>query len=60
MDPLEDGQVVEAGGARLTAIHAPGHTSDHLCFMLDEGNSLFAGDNVLGEGTAVIAPPTET
>ncbi len=57
VDPLEDGQVVEAGGTRLTAIHAPGHTSDHLCFMLDEGNSLFAGDNVLGEGTAVIAPP---
>jgi glyoxylase-like metal-dependent hydrolase (beta-lactamase superfamily II)/8-oxo-dGTP pyrophosphatase MutT (NUDIX family) len=55
--PLRDGEVLEAGGARLRVIHAPGHASDHVCFLLEGAASLFAGDNVLGEGTAVIAPP---
>ena len=47
------------GGTRseLVALHTPGHASDHLCFYLEGRASLFAGDNVLGEGTAVIAPP---
>jgi glyoxylase-like metal-dependent hydrolase (beta-lactamase superfamily II) len=38
-------------------MHTPGHASDHLCFYVEGAASLFAGDNVLGEGTAVIAPP---
>ena len=38
-------------------MHTPGHTAGHLCVLLDEGNVLFAGDNVLGVGTAAIAPP---
>ena len=54
---LVDGDVIEAGGARLVTLHLPGHASDHLGFLLDGTASLFAGDNVLGEGTAVIAPP---
>jgi glyoxylase-like metal-dependent hydrolase (beta-lactamase superfamily II)/8-oxo-dGTP pyrophosphatase MutT (NUDIX family) len=55
--PVADQEVIEAGGARLTAVHAPGHAPDHLCLLLQGPRSLFAGDNVLGEGTAVIAPP---
>ncbi len=55
--PLEDGSVVEVEGAQLRALHTPGHASDHLCFFLEGAASLFAGDNVLGQGTAVIAPP---
>lgn len=55
--PIADQEVIEAGGARLTAWHTPGHAPDHLCFMLEGPCGLFAGDNVLGEGTAVIAPP---
>lgn len=57
VDPVADGDLIETGGAVLTALHTPGHASDHLCFYLREGASLFAGDNILGEGTAVIAPP---
>ena len=55
--PIEEGEIVEVGGARLATLYCPGHASDHLCWMLEGAASLFAGDNVLGEGTAVIAPP---
>ncbi|MGH2752476.1 MAG: MBL fold metallo-hydrolase [Actinomycetota bacterium] len=55
--PLAEGDEISAGGATLRALHTPGHASDHLCFELVGTKSLFAGDNILGEGTAVIAPP---
>ena len=55
--PVGEGEVLEAGGARLRTFHCPGHASDHLCWWMEGAASLFAGDNVLGEGTAVIAPP---
>jgi glyoxylase-like metal-dependent hydrolase (beta-lactamase superfamily II)/8-oxo-dGTP pyrophosphatase MutT (NUDIX family) len=57
VSPLSDGDRITAGAAELVALHTPGHASDHLCFLLEGTASLFAGDNVLGEGTAVIAPP---
>ncbi len=56
-EPLDDEDTIEVGGARLIALHTPGHASDHLCFLLEGVATLFAGDNVAGEGTAVIAPP---
>ena len=55
--PIVDGEVLTIGGAELIALHTPGHASDHLCFHLPSSAGLFAGDNVLGEGTAVVAPP---
>ena len=57
VEPLDDGDLLDIGGARLSVLHCPGHASDHLCFSLEGAASLFAGDNVLGEGTAVIMPP---
>lgn len=57
VEPLRDHDALDIGGGRLRVLHAPGHSSDHLCFLLERAASLFAGDNVLGEGTAVIAPP---
>lgn len=55
--PIGDGDIIEVAGVRLRALHTPGHASDHLCFYMEGAASLFAGDNILGEGTAVIAPP---
>lgn len=57
VEPLHDGEAIRAGGVELLCLHAPGHASDHVCFLLEGAASLFAGDNILGEGTAVIAPP---
>ncbi|MDQ4058039.1 MAG: MBL fold metallo-hydrolase [Actinomycetota bacterium] len=57
VESLADGDELRAGGVTLRALHTPGHASDHLCFEMVGTKSLFAGDNILGEGTAVIAPP---
>lgn len=50
---ITDGQRFSVEGATLTAVHSPGHTTDHMAFLLEEENSMFTGDNVLGQGTAV-------
>ena len=55
--PLTDGEIIEAGGVSLRTIYAPGHASDQVNFWLPEDDSLIAGDNIMGEGTSVIAPP---
>ena len=55
--PLADGEILGAGGASLRTVFTPGHASDHVCFYLEASATLFSGDTILGEGTAVIAPP---
>jgi glyoxylase-like metal-dependent hydrolase (beta-lactamase superfamily II) len=54
---LRDGQQVVAGGLSLTAVHTPGHTSDHMSFHVPAVGALFTGDAVLGRGTSFIDPP---
>ncbi len=54
---LADGEVVAVGGRVLRALHTPGHRYDHLCFLLEDADALFAGDLVAGVGTVVIVPP---
>ena len=44
-------------GLRLRAVHTPGHTSNHMCFALDDGRALFTGDHVMGWSTTVVSPP---
>lgn len=50
---IADGQKFKVEGATLTAVHTPGHTVDHMVFVLDEEDAMFTADNVLGQGTAV-------
>ena len=53
-----DGQVIAvAPGLTLTAVHTPGHTSNHVCWALAEERSLFTGDHVMGWSTTVVSPP---
>ncbi|MDQ6698381.1 MAG: MBL fold metallo-hydrolase [Actinomycetota bacterium] len=54
---LADGDGIEATEFRLTAVHTPGHASNHLCFQLEEERLLFSGDHIMGESTVVISPP---
>jgi glyoxylase-like metal-dependent hydrolase (beta-lactamase superfamily II) len=54
---LRAGDAVEGPGWRLTAVHTPGHTSNHLCFALEEERVLFTGDHVMSWSTSVITPP---
>jgi glyoxylase-like metal-dependent hydrolase (beta-lactamase superfamily II) len=51
-EAIADGQTV----AGLTALHTPGHASDHLCFAWDDG-SLFSGDHVMSWNTSIVSPP---
>ncbi|KAL1848138.1 hypothetical protein Daus18300_013699 [Diaporthe australafricana] len=50
---IADGQEFSVDGATLTAVHTPGHTVDHMVFVLEEEKTMFTADNVLGQGTAV-------
>ncbi len=53
---LADGDKI----AGLTAIHTPGHASDHLCLALpatDGTAVLFSADHVMSWSTSVVSPP---
>ena len=53
-----DGEVAAMGvGWTMRAVHTPGHTSNHMCYALDEEQSLFTGDHVMGWSTTVVSPP---
>lgn len=49
--PMRDGDVV----AGWTAIHTPGHASDHLCFARD--GVVFTADHIMSWSTSVVSPP---
>ncbi len=54
---MTDGDTLDGHGWTLTALHTPGHISNHLCFNLREEQALFSGDHVMGWSTTVISPP---
>lgn len=59
---ISDGQTFSTGDGNdrfaIQALHCPGHTADHMAFIVTESSdgdhgAMFTGDNVLGHGTAV-------
>jgi glyoxylase-like metal-dependent hydrolase (beta-lactamase superfamily II) len=51
------GERIELAGCMLRVIHAPGHASNQLCFLLEQEKLLFTGDHVMQGSTVVINPP---
>jgi glyoxylase-like metal-dependent hydrolase (beta-lactamase superfamily II) len=51
---VPDGTTFSLGGDILRALHTPGHSPDHLCFLLERSRILFAGDHISGITTNVI------
>ena len=54
---LADGESLTGPGWTLTALATPGHTSNHLCYALEQSGALFTGDHVMGWSTSVVSPP---
>jgi glyoxylase-like metal-dependent hydrolase (beta-lactamase superfamily II) len=45
--------------AGMTALHTPGHCSDHLCFAatIDGRATLFSADHVMSWSSSIVSPP---
>lgn len=66
-EPVEDGQTLKLGDFQLKVLHTPGHTPEHICYLISgglgaekpwglfSGDTLFAGEvgrpDLLGDGT---------
>jgi len=53
----QEGDFINTEDWTLTAVHTPGHASNHLCFHLEQEQILFTGDHIMEGSTVVIAPP---
>jgi glyoxylase-like metal-dependent hydrolase (beta-lactamase superfamily II) len=54
---LRDGDVVRAGNLNITAVYTPGHSADHLSFLLPDDRAVFTGDLILGQGSSMVTYP---
>jgi glyoxylase-like metal-dependent hydrolase (beta-lactamase superfamily II) len=54
---LKDGDVVRAGNLSVTALYTPGHSADHLSFLLADDGAIFTGDLILGQGSSMVTYP---
>lgn len=54
---LRDGELLEIAGCRLKVLHTPGHASNHLCYLLEDEQLLFTGDQIMQGSTVLINPP---
>lgn len=51
---LQDQTAVAAGDGELVAMHTPGHSPDHFCFVDRSSGDVYCGDLAREEGTIVI------
>jgi glyoxylase-like metal-dependent hydrolase (beta-lactamase superfamily II) len=54
---VTDGMLIDGDGFLLECVATPGHTANHMCYVLPQEKALFSGDHVMGWSTSVIAPP---
>lgn len=54
---VRHGDIIEGDGWTVECVYTPGHTSNHMCFALQEEKALFSGDHVMGWSTSVVSPP---
>jgi glyoxylase-like metal-dependent hydrolase (beta-lactamase superfamily II) len=54
---VRDGDVIKGDGWTSACVFTPGHTSNHMCFTLEEERAFFPGDHVMGWSTTVVSPP---
>ena len=54
---VEDGERLQTPEFTLRAVHTPGHSSEHVCYLLEDERLLFTGDHVMQGSTVVIGPP---
>lgn len=54
---IADGEVIDVGDYQFTAIYTPGHLKQHVCYLLEQEQLLFAGDHIMQGATVVIIPP---
>ncbi|MFO7856494.1 MAG: MBL fold metallo-hydrolase [Paracoccaceae bacterium] len=58
---LRDGERLEGGSWAVTAIHTPGHLSNHLCFAAEAERlapgAVLSGDHVMAWATTMVSPP---
>lgn len=54
---LGDGDIVRVGSLNITALHTPGHSADHLAFLIPGDGAVFTGDLILGHGSSMVTYP---
>lgn len=54
---LVDGELLSGDGWTIEVVATPGHTSNHLCYAVQESGAMFTGDHVMAWSTSVIVPP---
>ncbi|MFO7590994.1 MAG: MBL fold metallo-hydrolase [Acidimicrobiia bacterium] len=54
---FEDGATITTSVAEVSALHTPGHSPGHNCFMISGSRVLFSGDMVLPHIPTLIARP---
>jgi glyoxylase-like metal-dependent hydrolase (beta-lactamase superfamily II) len=54
---VKHGDIIQGGDWTVECVYTPGHTSNHMCFALQEQKALFTGDHVMGWSTSIISPP---
>ncbi len=54
---VKHGDIIHGDDWTVECVYTPGHTSNHMCFALQEQKALFTGDHVMGWSTSIISPP---